>query len=191
MFLKVFHKETCSFPDDSTLVEGLKSGSRSAFRALYDRHGAELYTLAHTISGDAAVAEDVTQQTFIRIFEGIHSFDGRSSLKTWITRIAINATKDQMRSAWWRRRLRLEDHPHLRVEEDDTGESDMACIIEDAVSRLSPKLSIVLTLKYIQGMSYEEIASTLSLSAGTVASRMNRAHRQLASMLVHLRKERS
>lgn len=128
---------------------------------------------------ERAAAEDAAQETFVRAWRGCEQFDGRSSLKTWITGIAVNVCRNQLRSPWRRRRVdweTLEDCAAPdRTETDDT--------VTRAVLALPAKYREAVVLYYYQGLSTAEMAAALRLPAGTVSTRLRRARERLMPML--------
>ena len=174
------------------LVEACQRGERDAFRALFESYKNKVYSIAFRFAGDEATAMDIAQDTFVKLFSCIRDFRGDSSFDTWIYRLVVNSCLDHRRRAW--RLLPLADDfaGTLRVSGDSLTEllrSEMGGRVRSAVDRLSPDLRIVIVLRYTEGLSYEEIAEVLGCSTGTVASRLNRAHKKLERRLSPLMKE--
>ena len=180
--------------DERELVDASCRGDRGAFKALYDRFRDRIYNLAFYSLGEALWAEDVLQIVFLKIYRGLPGFRHEASLSTWIYRIALNECQNQLQ----RRGAR---HVPLDAllgteEEFDAGELPDAAqlererrqILRDAVMELSPKLQAVVVLKYVEGLSYDEIARALECAPGTVASRLNRALAELETRLHPLRR---
>jgi RNA polymerase sigma-70 factor (ECF subfamily) len=180
--------------DERELVDASCRGDRGAFKALYDRYRDRIYNLAFYSLGEALWAEDVLQIVFLKIYRGLPGFRHEASLSTWIYRIALNECQNQLQ----RRGAR---HVPLDAilgteEEFDAGELPDAAqlererrqILRDAVMELSPKLQAVVVLKYVEGLSYDEIARALECAPGTVASRLNRALAELETRLHPLRR---
>ena len=135
---------------------------------------------------------DIAQDTFVKLFSCIRDFRGDSSFDTWIYRLVVNSCLDYRRRAWRLLPLADEFAGTLRVSGDsltDLLRSEMGGRVRSAVDRLSPDLRIVVVLRYTEGLSYEEIAEVLGCSTGTVASRLNRAHKKLERRLSPLMKE--
>jgi RNA polymerase sigma-70 factor (ECF subfamily) len=130
-------------------------------------------------------AADVMQQVFLQVFRKIDQFSGRSQLSTWLYRVAVNEALQH---------LRTRDRAVTRTLEFDvvdrspasTQRSEDAEILEQALARLDPELRCVFLLREGEGMDYHDIASALNIVEGTVASRLNRARRQLRDHLVEL-----
>lgn len=171
---------------EAGVLEGCRRGDPDAQRRLFERYGDRVFSIAlRFLKGDGAAAQDVTQEVFVKVFRTAGSFRRDARLTTWLYRIAANACMDELRR---RRRLVLfgdvpqEAHPAAPPPRAD--QSDPA--VEAALARLSPKLRIAVLLRYFDDLSYEEIAEALSVSPGTVASRLSRAHAILARELAHL-----
>ena len=175
------------------LVGACQRGERDAFRALFEAYKAKVYSIALRFSGDESSAMDIAQDTFLKLFSSIRDFRGDSSFDTWIYRMVVNSCLDHRRRGW--RLLPLADDlaGTLRVAACDTLDellrSERGARVRAAIDRLSPDLRIVIVLRYTEGLSYDEIADVLGCSVGTIASRLNRAHKRLERWLSHLVKE--
>lgn len=175
--------------NERTLVAAAIAGDREAFRALYDGYRDRVYTLASFTLGDAAVAEDVLQSVFLNVHRALPKFRFEASLATWIYRITLNEC-----AARGRRSKRTyvpleallgsgeEIAPELGPDER-LEQSERQQILQRAVLELSPKLRSAVVLRYVEGLSYDEIASVLECSSGTVASRIHRALSELERKL--------
>jgi RNA polymerase sigma-70 factor, ECF subfamily len=178
---------------DRELVEACQRGDRDAFRALFETYKDKVYSIAFRFSGDEATAMDIAQDTFVKLFSCIRDFRGDSSFDTWIYRLVVNSCLDYRRRSW--RLLPLADDfaGTLRMSGSDSLEdllrSEADSRVRSAVDRLSTDLRIVIVLRYTEGLSYEQIAEVLGCSTGTVASRLNRAHKKLERRLSPLMKE--
>jgi RNA polymerase sigma-70 factor (ECF subfamily) len=176
---------------DATLIEACQNGDRTAFHTLFEAYKDRVYSIAYHFCGNPDTASDITQQAFLKIFTGIKSFRLESEFGTWIYRIVANACTDEHRSR--RRLVPLGDGLDLRsLRAKSSAESgyyrrQISSEVSQAIATLSPKLRMPILLKYVEDLSYEEIASVLGCSKGTVASRLNRGHNALASKLAHLR----
>ena len=174
------------------LVEACRRGESDAFRALFETYRNKVYSIAYRFSGDEATAMDVAQDTFVKLFSCIRDFRGDSSFDTWIYRLVVNSCMDHRRRSW--RLLPLADGfaATLPVPGDSLSDllrSERGGRVRAAVERLSTDLRIVIVLRYTEGLSYDEIAEVLGCSSGTVASRLNRAHKKLERKLSPMMKE--
>jgi len=170
------------------LVEACQRGERDGFRALFETYKDRVYSVALRFSGDEALAMDLAQDTFLKLFSCIREFRGDSAFSTWVYRLVVNSCLDHKRRAW--RLIPIADElfevlraPHNSL--DAVLETEMRERVRQAVEKLTPDLRMVIVLRYTEGLSYEEIAEVLSCSTGTVASRLNRAHKALERRLNH------
>jgi RNA polymerase sigma-70 factor (ECF subfamily) len=173
---------------DRELVEACQRGDRDAFRALFEAYKDRVYSIAWRFSGDPAVAMDLAQDTFLKLFSCIGEFRGESAFSTWVYRLVVNSCLDHKRKAW--RLIPIADEllAVLRAPGDSLKavlHSEMRARVRAAVEKLTPDLRMVTVLRYTEGMSYEQIAEVVGCSPGTVASRLNRAHKALERRLTH------
>jgi RNA polymerase sigma-70 factor, ECF subfamily len=176
---------------DGRVIEACQQGDRAAFQLLFETYKDKVFSIAvYSSGGDRAVADDVTQQTFLKLFTAIRQFRGDSEFTTWLYRLVVNACLDERR-----RRKRLLPLPETltmrnpsdkRPQEKQYARREVSEAVQAAIGELKPKFRLPILLKYIEGLSYEEIASVMGCSKGTVASRLNRGHSQLAKRLAHL-----
>jgi RNA polymerase sigma-70 factor (ECF subfamily) len=177
---------------DRELIELCRRGDHDAFEALFEAHKDKVYSIALRYSGDPAAAMDIAQDTFLKLLSRIKDFRGDSSFDTWLYRLVANACVDHQRRG--RRWLPVLDdlldafcapretvlNTLLRQETEEH--------VRRVVSRLPPQQRIIVVLRYTEGLSYDAIAEIAGCSPGTVASRLNRAHKTLERRLSHLRK---
>lgn len=169
-------------PDsDTALIAGCRQGQPEAQRACFERYRDRVHSIAlHFLRGDWDAAHDVTQEVFVRFFRAAPGFRADARLSSYLYRAVANACTDELRR---RRRFVFGDvaerhHPTVQHSDHSDREEVLA-----AVQRLSPKLRLVVLMRYFDELSYEEIAEALTVSAGTVASRLSRAHAELAQLL--------
>jgi RNA polymerase sigma-70 factor (ECF subfamily) len=165
----------CVQEPDPQVVRAAARQDEAAFSELVRAYQAHVWRFLRHLLGDDALAEDVTQETFIRVYRKLHTFEFRSKFSTWVLNVARNAGTDELRAR--RRRARLVDalavpepqrDPSLRVE------------IADAIDGLSPKLRETLLLVELFGLTYRETAEVLGVPEGTAKRRVFDARRQLA-----------
>ena len=177
---------------DERVIEDCQQGDREAFRLLFEAYKDRVFSIAvYSFGGDHAAAGDVTQQVFLKLLTTITQFRGDSEFTTWLYRLVVNTCIDEQRR---RRRFlpfgesdavsRMEDR---RPQEKHYARLEIADSVKVAISELKPKFRLPILLRYIEDLSYEEIADVLGCSKGTVASRLNRGHKALAKRLAHLR----
>jgi len=173
-------------PTDFALIQRARQGDHGAFHGLVDRHAGPLFGLAVSLSGNAADAEDIVQETFTGAFRGLAGFEGRASVKTWLTRILVRQAARHRRYAGRRqatfRGLEAAVDADLGVPSAD-GATDARIDVKAAMRLLSPDHRDVIALREFQGLSYDEIAEVLEIPRGTVESRLFRARRELQGQL--------
>ena len=168
---------------DAELLRRSARGDGSAFRGLMDRHADGMYRLAASLVGNAADAEDVVQEALIGAFRGAGKFQGRSSVKTWLTRIVLTQAALFHRDRK-RRRLRQSDPAHhWLVASDAVAGVDAKIDLHAALQRLSSEHREVLVLRELEMLPYEQIAAVLEIPVGTVESRLFCARSELRLVL--------
>jgi RNA polymerase sigma factor (sigma-70 family) len=157
---------------------------RQAFCALYERHAGDVRAWLGKLTGSTHLADDLTQDTFLRALRALDRFDGRSTVRTWLLTIATNLWRDHLR-----RKRPVTGTP--TVEACDPNAAPPECMLQresvqlvrDAVGRLPGKLREPLMLVRLQGLKYREAAVVLGLSVGAIRMRVHRAHLALAAEL--------
>jgi RNA polymerase sigma-70 factor (ECF subfamily) len=176
---------------DLELVERHRYGDAGAFNEVYARFEEMVYNLAFRLSGNREEAADLTQEIFLRVFRHLGSFGGRSTLKTWIFRIAVNHCRDRL-SRWHPPTQPIGEEPGEGVAvyaDPSRGPEELAVAadekrrVEQALTCLPQVFREVVVLRDIEGLSYEEIAEVLGVRIGTVRSRIARGREQLRSLL--------
>jgi RNA polymerase sigma-70 factor (ECF subfamily) len=173
------------------VIAACQRGDRDAFQLLFETYKDKVYSIAvYSVGGDRSLADDVTQQIFLKLFTAIQQFRGEAEFTTWLYRLVVNACMDEQRRR--RRLLPWADSStynpiEKKPQEKRYAKLEVARAVQQAISELKPKFRLPILLKYVEGLSYEEIAAVMNCSKGTVASRLNRGHGQLAKQLAHLR----
>jgi RNA polymerase sigma-70 factor (ECF subfamily) len=177
------------------------SGLEGCFRELYDAYKDRVYNVCYRITGNANDALDAAQDTFGILFRKVEGFRFQSKFSSWVYRIAVNASIDLKRKAANRRlpsldqmtQVRGEDSPSLEPADEgaispieSAATEELELEVQAAITRLSPKMRGITVLRYMQGLSYEEISISLGISLGTVKSRLARAHQALDRELTPL-----
>ena len=187
-------KEKQSDSQERELIVRAQRGDRAAFKTIYDRYRDRIYNFIFYSMGDELSSEDVLQIVFIKIYRGLPNFRFEASLATWIYRITLNEclNQQQRRSAQYVPFEALfgsdEEFDTAALPDLQHADKERREIIHQAMMELTPKLRAVVALKYLEGLSYEEIAEALECAPGTVASRLNRALEQLEARLRPLRR---
>jgi RNA polymerase sigma-70 factor (ECF subfamily) len=174
------------------VIDACQRGDRDAFRLLFETYQEKVYSIAlYYFKGDETSARDVTQQVFLKLITRIVQFRGGAEFTTWLYRLVVNACMDEQRKR--RRFLPFGDGLEMSGNHSSGGQDaayarvEIADNVKAAICELKPKLRLAILLKYVEGMSYEEMAEVLNCSKGTIASRLNRGHKILARRLAHLR----
>jgi len=185
-----------SLPEEDALVTALSQGEEQAYEILIQRYQQPVYNLVCRLLNDPTDASDIVQEVFLKVFRNIARFRGNSSLKTWIYRIAVNEAYNHRR--WFSRHLRREvalapdtDAPTYadsladpsRTPFDLAADRETRALVESALEILNPKFRAAVVLRDIEDLSYEEIASVLEVSLGTVKSRILRGREALRKVL--------
>ena len=181
---------------ESYSLQNLRSGDRSEFARLVESQSGVIYRLALKMLGNPQDAEDVLQETFIKAYRGLPKFDGRSSLSTWLYRIATNEALMALRR---RKQVELSlEEPHDSADEDQEPLqiTDWCCLpeqellsgegrayLDQAIQALPPNLKAVFLLRDIEGLSTQETGAVLKLSETAVKTRLSRARLRLRERL--------
>jgi RNA polymerase sigma-70 factor (ECF subfamily) len=186
---------------ESAIVEELKAGSEEAYAWLIGEFHQPIYSLVYRVVADPADAADTTQEVFLKVFRGMKHFNGQSSLKTWIYRIAVHEASNRRR--WWFRHKAKETsidpfpdegRPRAGETEDvlvDERESpfdlavheEVRARVEEELRQVSEPYRTTVILRDLEEMSYEEIAEITNVSLGTVKSRVTRGRETLRRRL--------
>ena len=164
----------------------------ASFDELFASYKDRVYSIAFRFSGDPTTALDISQQVFLKLLRNLHSYRGEAAFDSWLYRMVVNCCLDHQRLNWrwlpfvqeaidlWQARGGAGIDPDaldLLVLEEKQAQ------VRQAVGALPPDLRIVVVLRYTESLAYDEIANILKIPAGTVASRLNRAHKLLEKRL--------
>jgi len=174
--------------DDIKLVEMARTGDKAAFSALVVRHERIVAATVIGMLGAGDDAEDIGQNVFIRFYKALSDFRGDAALTTYLTRIAINLSlneikRRQRRNLFFYRPISEENDFNLKDTINLAEANDTKEIVNKALQTLEPKFRSVVTLRLLQGYSTEETAKILQLPLGTVLSRLSRAQEKLKIVL--------
>lgn len=184
---------------DQALVAAAQAGDPDAVTDLVQRYQTRIYNFALGMTGNAADAEDLAQETFIRAFRGLRRFRGDSSFKNWLYRIAANAAATlhgsrQRRSPVWETRVESGEvaERHLASGGESVERRTMQRqAIDRALATLPTEMRTAVVLHDLQGLEYHEIADVTDAPIGTVMSRIFRARRRLRPLLSEVRDNRA
>ena len=177
------------FEDESELIDACKRGDSSAFGQIYEIYKDRVHSLAYYMTGEKEAAKDVTQQVFLKVFTSIITFQYKASFSSWLYRLAINVCRDYQRSNRRMKLLSIGVRNAMQIYDSTSSleagppKEGLSQVVQNVVMKMSPKLRSVVILKYIEDLSYSQIAELLGCSVGTVSSRLNRSHKILAQEL--------
>jgi RNA polymerase sigma-70 factor (ECF subfamily) len=156
-------------------------GDERAFAIILRMYEQPVYNYVVRLTGDRALAEDLTQEVFLRVFQGLPGFSLRSRFTTWLFQVTKNRVLDELRALERRPRtvLALEDIPPLEVVDAPVEQSEAIEAVWHAVEALNPDLKMALLLRDIVGLSYTEIAETLEITLATVKWRIYKAREEV------------
>jgi len=179
---------------DAQLVARALTGSQEAFRELVLRFERPVYSLIVRMVQDPGTAEDLAQETFVKAYRSLRTYDGARKLSSWLFKIAHNTTIDHLRR-------HVPDTVSLEAPQDDEGRGGLAAVLSDdstenpaaaaerrdmarslerAISRLRPEYREAVVLFYLEGATYQEICDVTGLPLGTVKTNLHRARKELA-----------
>jgi RNA polymerase sigma-70 factor (ECF subfamily) len=177
------------YKEDMALVRAAGTGDQKAFKQIVDKYRKLVAKVIMGMLGQGADAEDVAQETFIRFYRSMHRYKGDAALGTYLTRIAINLSLNELKRRNTRRWQRFEEqHERYDSGQHSAQDSDNAEWVEKALAQLDEKYRAVVVLRIMQGFSTKETAEILDLPLGTVLSRLARAQKKLKPILKELEK---
>lgn len=177
--------------EEKELVRLSREGSEEAFAELVKIYKIKVFNLAYSLTRDRDVADDLAQEAFIKAYYALPRFQSRSGFGTWLYRIAINHVRDYLRKKSRMIQISIENIKESSIlqedktmkEEKEPIEEQRKQLVRQSIRSLPEKHQVILSLRDIQGFSYEEISKILKISAGTVDSRIHRARKMLRKKL--------
>ena len=181
--------------DENKIIEQVLAGDNNAFGALVECYQGKVYNLALRMCGDRDEAFDLAQEAFFRAWRGLSGFQRESAFSTWLFRLTANVCLDHLRAKKRRPTVSLntlveDEEVELQIPDPAKGPEELLLAAEDrkALTRAMDQLPVeyrqILTLRAINGLSYEEIAAILEMPEGTVKSRLFRARMALRNKLL-------
>lgn len=182
---------------DSQVVQGFLDGEQPAFGELVRRYDSRLVNFVYRTVGDRERAQDLVQETFVRVYRHLHRFDQSKKFSTWIYTIASNLAKNELRNRSRNPLVLFQtlkqnwdaDHRPLEWEDTQYRPDDLFRKrfirekVEEAVAQLPEHHRVVFVLRELEGKTYEEIAEITDCNLGTVKSRLNRARNNFAQII--------
>ena len=174
---------------DRELVEKAAAGDTQAFRVLVERHQSFVYAVAYRIVASVADAEDITQETFIRLWKNLKRYRPEIKVTTWLYKIVTNLCLDFLKSAHGKRTKHMDSVEH-HTSVSSGGASDQSVLdeelriaVEKIANDLTPKQKAVFVLRDIEELSTQEICDILSMSSGNVKSNLYYARKRIGELL--------
>ncbi len=184
-------KESYSRADETELIRASLDGDRMAFGEIVNRYRKMVARTIRGMLGDTVFSEDLGQEVFVKLYHSLPEFRGDSKLATYIQKIAVNLTLNEIKRR--KRFLSLfsqkgsDEMYEMEVADENKEEKQEAKeIVGKALMALDPKFRIIVTMRMLQGYSTKETAEILELPLGTVLSRLSRAQEQLKDILQNL-----
>ena len=186
--------------DDSGVVAAFLDGEKRAFGELVERYQTRLLNFVYRTTGDRERAEDLVQETFIRVYRHLHRFDQSKKFSTWVYTIASNLAKNELRNRsrnplvlfqtikknWDADARPLEWEDNTYRPDDLFRKRHLKSMVENTVDQLPEHHRTVFILREMEGKTYEEIAEITGANLGTVKSRLNRARNNFAQLIAPL-----
>jgi RNA polymerase sigma-70 factor, ECF subfamily len=176
--------------DERDLIQRVLQGDPAAERAFYDAHVDRVYRLAFRMAGDEDLAQEFTQETFIRAFARLGDFRGEAALSTWLHSIAVSVVLNGLRKSKRNRQreVELDSAPQLSVG-PTPGEPKLRERLKKAIDALSERYRLVFVMHDIEGYTHEEIGSALKVATGTSKAMLFRARAKLREQLADVARE--
>lgn len=182
--------------DEGSLIKKIKRGDTDSFSELVSLYEKRAFSFAFRILKDSYLAEDATQEAFLRVFDKIDTFRGNSSFSTWFYTILNNICLDILRKKSRQTETisinqESQENNEYELQIEDTSptpqefleKKDALAVLEDAIEKLTQEHRAVVVLRDVEGFEYEKIAKILNISLGTVKSRLSRARLSLCKLL--------
>ncbi len=188
---------------DQEVIARALQGRETAYRELIDRYQKPVFSLVYRLVRDRELAEDLAQETFIKVLNALDRYDPRYKFSSWIFKIAHNTALDQLRKKELAT-LSLDGSPHATdaeevdatvltaIASDETPEDyaanrELGTVLERAIATLRPEYRTAIILWHVEGRPYDEIAEIMGVPLGTVKTYIHRARGELRQKLAHLR----
>ena len=181
---------------DETLITLFQNGDESTFRILVERYQERVRNLIYSVFHESEIVDDLAQEVFIKVYEALPKFRFESSFYTWLYRIAINKSRDELRKRKIRRFLSLQvilESPDAEIKHNMVStqhDAEAQELVAKGLQMIPEKFRIPIILKDINGFTYEEMAKMMECELGTVKSRLSRARTMLRDVLRPLMEEK-
>jgi len=184
--------------EEEELIRLSKEGNEEAFGTIVNKYKTKVFNMAFSLTYNREVADDLSQEIFIKAYFALPKFNFKSAFGTWLYKISSNHIKDYLRKESRIKKISLREAtitPQIMKDEIEKKQREQLekqknVLVHQAIQKLPAKYQIILSLRDIQGLSYWEIAKILKLSPGTVDSRLYRARRMLRNKLMPFLKQK-
>jgi RNA polymerase sigma-70 factor (ECF subfamily) len=174
--------------DEEFLIKKAKEGDIYSFEKLISSHYQKIYNLAYSLTGNSQDAQDIAQESIIKLFKSLKKFKGKSKFSTFIYRVVMNVFKDEMKKS----HKKYETSNYKEIINSPKNFSpeklETKIIIEEVLKKMPRDFAIIIILREIEGFSYEEISEILNIPVGTVKSRLNLARKSLKEKILNILK---
>lgn len=182
--------------NEALLLKKIKNGDIASFELLISNYQVYAYNVAYRMLGNEEDAKDITQEALIKVYKSIHKFKETSSFSTWLYRIVMNTCKDELKK---RKEATISLDKEIQTDDGSMSmeigderlnpsriveRNEVSHVVQEAINTLPDANRMVIVLRDIQGMSYEEISQVIKEPIGTVKSRINRGRGQLKKILM-------
>lgn len=180
-------QEQSKYVDDLNLVNKVLDGDMKAFEQIVKQYKPMMAKVVIGMVGNQDDAEDIGQEAFIRFYRSLHQYKGDAALGTYLTRIAINLSLNELKRRKSKNQVGLEaKHETDYADRRSFQKQDNAELVQEALARLETKYRSVVVLRLMQGFSTKETAKILKIPSGTVLSRLSRGEERLRNIVHHL-----
>ncbi|GAB5564372.1 MAG: RNA polymerase sigma factor [Winogradskyella sp.] len=175
--------------DENILIESIKNGDTNAYAKLVDRYKDLVYTLAIRMLKNREEAEEIAQDTFIKVFKSLDKFKGDSKFSTWIYRVAYNTCLDAIKkNKKHQNDVAIDEYTFNKLDTIDNAleniiKEERSVLIKNCINKLPEESSVILTLFYFEELSLDEISKVINIEANTVKVKLFRARKKLAVIL--------
>ena len=178
--------------DEKDLVQKSQNGNEEAYGLLVERYKTKVFNMAYSLTLNRESADDLAQEVFIKVYYALPKFKGKAAFSTWLHQITANHARDYLRKASRVKQVPFDETKgDLSTQEDEAEKRDREMelakkkeIVHEAITTLPEKYRIILSLRDIQGLPYQEISHALNISPGTVDSRLHRARKMLKTKII-------
>jgi RNA polymerase sigma-70 factor (ECF subfamily) len=173
--------------DEKELVQKSQKGDEDAYRVLVERYQRKVFNMAFSLTLNPDVADDLAQEVFIKAYYALPKFKHKAAFSTWLHQITVNHIRDYLRKASRMKSVSFEETMRdvptyaddVEIRERDEELAQRKKLVHEAMATLPEKYRVILSLRDIQGLQYDEISRVLDISPGTVDSRLHRARKIL------------